>query len=218
VDKEKITTASRDYLYLKRRGYSTRSILEIVGNRYQLNTEERNVLYRGFFTKKEIESRISRVLSEKQIGGKILKVDGYNQLITIESYRKGSFVFISGDGMVRDSASVHRSYKISLITEEILNKLFQNIGSLMLKRVEFYFDRPVSFSGRLCEIINRLTAEHGIDSRAEAVSSPDYILKNANLVATSDSIVMTEAESIFDLAGWFLKRVWKADLVDFRKP
>lgn len=176
------------------------------------------MLYRGFFTKKEIESRVGKVLGEKQVCGRILKVDGYNQLITIEFYRKGGFVFIAGDGMVRDSASVHRSYRVSPITEEVLGKLFQNIGSLMLKRVEFYFDKPVSFSGRLCEIINGFMAKHGVDGVAEAVTSPDHILKNADLVATSDSIIMAEAKSVFDLAGWFLKRVWKADLVDLRKP
>src|SRR3989304_3785453 len=90
-NKERVIGGSRDYLYLKRRLYSTRSILEIVGNHYQLNTEERNVLYRGFFTKSEIKNRKNKILVEKQVRGKILKVDGYNQLITIESYRKGYF-------------------------------------------------------------------------------------------------------------------------------
>ncbi|HEX3034518.1 MAG TPA: DUF434 domain-containing protein [Thermodesulfobacteriota bacterium] len=217
VNIEKVISASRDYLYLKRRKYSTRSILEIVGNHYQLNTEERNVLYRGFFIKSEIKSRVNKVLNEKQIKEKILKVDGYNQIITIESYRKGNFVFVAKDGIVRDSASVHRSYKLSAVTEEILNKLFRNLPSLDLKRVEFYFDRPVSFSGRLCEMINELVVEYGIDGRAETADSPDYVLKNAELVATSDSIIMAKAETVFDLAGWFLKREWKAKLPDFRQ-
>ncbi len=216
-NKEKVIAASRDYLYLKRRRYHIRSILEIVGNHYQLNAQERQVLYRGFFTKSEIKSRINKVLNEEKVRGKILKIDGYNQLITIESYRKGKFVFIATDGMVRDSALVHRSYKLSPLTEEILNKLFQNLGSLALKRVEFYFDQPVSFSGRLCGMINELIAEYGLNGRAETVDSPDYLLKRAQLAATSDSIIMAEAANIFDLAGWFLHRVWQAKLVDFRK-
>jgi len=217
VDKEKVILASRDYLYLKRRKYPTRSVLEIVGNRYQLNTEERNVLYRGFFTRSEIGTRINKVLDEQQVRGKILQVDGYNQLITIESYRKGNFVFVAKDGIVRDSASVHRSYKLSAVTEEILNKLLHNLTSLGLQRLEFYFDKPVSFSGRLCEMINELIAEYRIDGRAETVDSPDYILKRAELVATSDSIIMARVEAVFDLAGWFLKGEWNADLPDFRR-
>ncbi len=216
VNKEKVVTASRDYLYLKKRGYSIRSILEMVGNRYQLNTGERNVLYRGFFTRSEIKSRKDKILSEKQIKGEVLKIDGYNQLITMESYRKGDFVFIASDGVVRDSASVHRSYRPSPFTEEVLNRLLENIGSLELEGMEFYFDRPVSFSGELCRMINGLMAKYGLSGKAEAVDSPDYILKRADLVATSDSIIIDGAKNTFDLAGWFIHRIWKARLVDLR--
>lgn len=216
VNKEKVIVASRDYLYLKRRLYSTRSILEIVGNHYQLNTEERNVLYRGFVAKTDIKHRRYKVLGEKQVRGKVLKVDGYNQLITIESYRKGNFVFIASDGVVRDSASVHRSYKPSPFTEEILNKLLKNLNSLELERIEFYFDRPVSLSGELCKMINEIMSEYSLSGIAEAVISPDYILKRAELVATSDSVIIDEVKNIFDLAGWFIHRIWKAKLTDFR--
>jgi hypothetical protein len=214
VDKEKVIAASRDYLYLKRRGYSTRSILEIVGNHFQLNTEERNVLYRGFFTKSEIKTRRNKIVGEGQIKGKVLKVDGYNQLITIESYRKGNFVFIAADGLVRDSASVHRSYKLSPFTEEILDKLLREINGLGLEGIEFYFDRPVSFSGELCKMVNQLMLKYDLNGKAETVENPDYILKKAKLVATSDSVIITTAANIFDLAGWFICRIWRGNLVD----
>jgi hypothetical protein len=214
VDKEKVIAASRDYLYLKRRGYSTRSILEIVGNHFQLNTEERNVLFRGFFTKGEIKARGNKIVGERQIKGKLLKVDGYNQLITIESYRKGNFVFIARDGVVRDSASIHRSYKLSPFTEEILDKLLREIGGLGLEGIEFYFDRPVSFSGELCKMINQLMLKYDLNGKAETVENPDYILKKAELVATSDSIIIKLAANIFDLAGWFIRHIWRGNLVD----
>ena len=216
VNTDRIIAASRDYLYLKRRGYSIRSVLNIVGDRFQLNNHERNVLYRGFFTKKEVKGREKKVIQEKRLRGKVLNVDGYNQLITMESYRKGSFVFISTDGIVRDTASIYRSYKLSEITEEVLIKLFKNINSLYLEEIIFYFDEPVSFSGKLCDIVNRFIDEYGLSGRAEAVKSPDYILKNSDLVATSDSIVMEGAGGVFDLAGWLIKRVWKRELLDFR--
>ncbi|GIW46879.1 MAG: hypothetical protein KatS3mg078_0756 [Deltaproteobacteria bacterium] len=217
VNTEKIIRASRDYLYLKRRGYSIRSVLELVGNHYQLNTNERNTLYRGFFTTKEIRERMKKTVDEKHLKGRILKVDGYNQLITIESYRKGNFVFIATDGLVRDSAAVYRSYKLSPFTEEVLNLVVKELSNLELKAIEFYFDKPISFSGELCKIINALLEEQGIKGRAQTVNSPDYILKTAELVATSDSVIIDKAESVFDLAGWFLRRVWKARLTDFRR-
>jgi len=217
VDTEKVIAASKDYLYLKRRGYSHRSILEIIGNHFQLNTRERNVLYRGFFTKKEIKRRAYKLLDKNKLKGEILEIDGYNQLITIESYRKGRFVFMATDGVVRDTSSVYRSYKISHITEEVLNILFKNLNVLDLSESIFYFDQPVSHSGRLCEIINKLFVKNGLNGKAETVKSPDYILKTASLVATSDSIIMEGAEDIFDLAGWLIKRVWQPKLVDFRE-
>jgi len=217
VDTEKVIAASKDYLYLKRRGYSHRSILEIIGNHFQLNTRERNVLYRGFFTKKEIKRRAYKLLDKNKLKGEILEIDGYNQLITIESYRKGRFVFMATDGVVRDTSSVYRSYKINHITEEVLNILFKNLNVLDLTESIFYFDQPVSHSGRLCEIINKLIDKYGLNGKAETVKSPDYILKTASLVATSDSIIMEGAEDIFDLAGWLIKRVWQPKLVDFRE-
>jgi len=217
VDTEKVIAASKDYLYLKRRGYSVRSALEIIGNHFQLNSNERNVLYRGFFTKNEINNRSNKLIDEKQLKDKILEIDGFNQLITIESYRKGRFVFISRDSVIRDTASVYRSYKISNITEEVLNILFKNLDELGLSEFIFYFDQPVSHSGKLCENINKLIDKYGLNGKAETVRSPDYILKSASLVATSDSIIMEGAKGIFDLAGWLIKRVWHPKLEDFRQ-
>lgn len=215
VSVDKVIAASRDYLYLKRRGYSIKSILDIIGNRFQLNNDERNVLYRGFFTKKEIRSRINRLLSEKNVNGSLLEIDGYNQLITIESYRKGRFVFKATDGIVRDTASVYRSYKITDITVEVLNILIKNLCYLRLREAKFYFDKPISHSGELCALINDLMGKHRVAGNAETVLSPDYVLKNAGFVATSDSVIISETKGIFDLAGWLITRVWKPRLVDF---
>jgi hypothetical protein len=215
VNIDKVIAASRDYLYLKRRGYSVKSILEIIGNRFQLNNDERNVLYRGFFTKKEIRSRINRLLSENNVNGSLLEIDGYNQLITVESYRKGRFVFKAMDGLVRDTASVYRSYKITDITVEVLSILIKNMCHLGLKEAKFYFDKPISHSGELCALINELMNKHGLTGNAETVLSPDYVLKNAGFVATSDSVIISEARGIFDLAGWLIARAWGPKLVDF---
>jgi len=215
VNIDKVIAASSDYLYLKRRGYSIKSILEIMGNRFQLNTEERNVLYRGFFTKKEIGSRMNKLLSEKNVNGSLLEIDGYNQLITIESYRKGRFVFKATDGIVRDTASVYRSYKITDITVEVLRILIKNLCYLGLREAKFYFDKPISHSGELCVLINELMNKHRIAGNAETVMSPDHVLKDAGFVASSDSVIISEAKGIFDLAGWLITRVWRPKLVDF---
>ncbi len=215
VNVDKVVAASRDYLYLKRRGYSIKSVLDIIGNRFQLNNDERNVLYRGFFTKKEIRSRMNRLLSEGNVNGSLLEIDGYNQLITIESYRKGRFVFKATDGIVRDTASVYRSYKITDITVEVLSILIKNLCYLRLRQAKFYFDKPVSHSGELCVLINELMNKYRVAGNAKTVLSPDYVLKNAGFVATSDSVIMAEAKGIFDLAGWLITRVWRPEMVDF---
>lgn len=215
VNVDKVIAASRDYLYLKRRGYSIKSVLNIVGNRFQLNNDERNVLYRGFFTKKEKRRQMSKLLNERNINGSLLEIDGFNQLITIESYRTGRFVFKATDGIVRDTASVYRSYKITDITVEVLHILIKNLRYLRLKEAKFYFDKPVSHSGELCVLINELMRKHHLAGNARTVLSPDYVLKNAGFVATSDSVIMPEAKGIFDLAGWLIARVWRSKLVDF---
>jgi len=215
VSVNKVIAASRDYLFLKRRGYSIKSVLDIVGNRFQLNNDERNVLYRGFFTKKEIRTRMNRLLNERNVNGSFLEIDGYNQLITIESYRKGKFVFKATDGIVRDTASVYRSYKITDITVEVLSILIKNLPYLRLREAKFYFDKPVSHSGELCVLINELMNKYRVAGNAMTVLSPDYVLKNADFVATSDSVIMSEAIGIFDLAGWLITRAWSQKLVDF---
>lgn len=215
VNTDKVRAASRDYLYLKRRGYAIKSILDVIGNRFQLNNDERNVLYRGVFTKREIRDRANKLLSEANVQGRLLEIDGYNQLITIESYRKGKFVFKAADGFVRDAASVYRSYKITDTTVEVLAILIKNLVYLRLGEAKFYFDRPVSHSGELCVLINELMKKYRLVGKAETVKSPDYVLKNAGFVATSDSVIISAARGVFDLAGWLIKRAWRPNLVDF---
>lgn len=214
---EKTLEASGDYLYLKRRGYAEKTVLETVGNRYQLTSLERHVLKRAFFTGLDNRRRAKKTLLPEDLRGKTLGVDGLNQLIVLESAKRGKFVFVATDGFVRDVSSVHGTYRVKEFTERLLLELFSSLAKLRPQRVEVFYDRPVSNSGRLASMTKAKLADCGIDGDARAVDSPDYKLKEFDYVATSDTVIIDAAKGAFDLAGWFLRDVCETDIYDFGK-
>src|SRR5512139_3638714 len=80
---------SEDFRYLLNRAYPRKAALELVGNRYQLTSDQRHLLHRGVFSDVDATSRQKKKISPDQIRGCDLVIDGYNILITIEAGLSG---------------------------------------------------------------------------------------------------------------------------------
>ncbi|ALM76247.1 DUF434 domain-containing protein [Thermococcus barophilus] len=186
-----------DLKYLLNRGYRKSTALNFVANHYKLKKMERYFLARCVFSDKELENRQRKRMPIEFIRGRILAVDGFNVLITLESALEGKAILCE-DGFVRD-LKYQRGYKLSEKTEEMLFVLLEFLSQFSPEKVVFLYDKPVSKSGEVAEITGRIMKKVGLSGSAKAVPSPDFELKKFKTVATSDFAVIDSVEHAVDI-------------------
>jgi len=197
------------YRYLKNRGYPDKAALKLVSDHHRLNSVLRNCLFRAIFAYPDCENRKAKLIAAGDVEGHVLGVDWYNVLITVESYLKGFPVFISDDGLVRDSSGIHGSYKPGKITERGIGEILTLITVLQPSQVELFLDSPISFSGDMAEELrSRLSRTLSVSYSVSVIPSADYPLKSFDgIVATSDSSIIDreQVQQVFDLARHVLE-------------
>jgi hypothetical protein len=208
------TAAIRDYRYLKQRGYSDKAALKLVADHYRLDARSRNCLFRGVAAPDVSRSRRRKLLPAARLAGGSLGVDWYNVLITLESYLKGYPVFVADDGVVRDAAGIHGSYRPGGVTETAIRSLLASMRSLDLDALDIYLDAPISYSGKMArDLRERMTAWPPSPRVSISVElSADYQLKRyPGVVASSDSTIMdsNNTTGIFDLVCFVLRERYR---------
>ncbi|HDO27975.1 MAG TPA: DUF434 domain-containing protein [Bacteroidetes bacterium] len=209
--------AVKDYLYLLERGYPQKSILKIVGDKYQLVSRERSMLFRGVVTQKDCGLRKSKSLDMTEEDSS-LYVDGYNVIRTIGSYLLGKPVFIAMDGFLRDAAEMHRSTLQKKILNRTLDLLVRYLASVHPGEVIIYLDEPVSKSGQLATRLNELLQQNALTGNALTTHSPDHHLKSVSqgIVCTADSAVIDNCKTkVFDLAQAILDLTFQPEYITF---
>ena len=185
--------------------------IDFIGNHYLLNKNERNFLNRTVFSQTKSISRKVKVIPICKIKGNTLLIDGYNILITIESICSDEdSLIISDDGVMRDVNAVFGKYKFKEITENALNSILSLIRVYQPKDVKVFYDKPVSYSGKLAKLTERMMENHGIRGNAETAVNVDYQLiklyhKTGGVVATSDGIIMDKVDYILDIPCYIYK-------------
>ena len=189
-----------DYRLLREKGYPEKASLKIVGDRYRLSRVERNALFRGVIAPPLSEQRRSKIVSAADVRGACIGIDWYNVLITLESYLRGMPVFISDDGMTRDSSATHGSYRTTTVTERAQDAIFRTLGELAPGRADVFIDSPIAFSARMAEEV-RARLQGAVPSFSVTLEhSADYPLKSyRGIIASSDSVVLDSAERVCDL-------------------
>lgn len=189
--------------WLLQRGYAPKASLELVGNHYQLSERERMALVHTASSRQERRAP----LSFNALRGRELCIDGFNLLITLESWLGGGIILRGMDGCYRDIANVHGSYSFREETQkavEMAGRAFQQAG---VKEGLWLFDRPVSNSGRTAGLINITAEAEGYPMRAETSDRVDETLKRSEkVVVTADSSILDSAAEWFDLAGWLIEQ------------
>ena len=122
--------ACGDFKQLRDKGYPEKASLKLVGDRYDLTREQRNCLFRGIVPSERAGARRRKIAQLKEVTGAPLGIDWYNVLITVESYLRGVTLFISEDGVVRDSSATHGSYRWTGVTERAVQEIVQAAGAL----------------------------------------------------------------------------------------
>ncbi len=203
----KLRAAAHDLIWLLNRGYAETSSLKLVGDRYQLVTRQRQALARAVCNDSELADRLSRRVSAKQLSGQTVVIDGFNVLVTVETALGGGVVLEARDSCWRDMSSIHGSYRRTAETHRALVLIGKQLQQLGANQCRWYFDRPVSNSGRLVEIVRELADQQQWCWTASTVDDPDNLLaRTEHTVATADSIVLDRAGKWFNLARWVIQQ------------
>ncbi|MFB3887544.1 MAG: DUF434 domain-containing protein [Thermodesulfobacteriota bacterium] len=197
--------AAQDFRYLLNHGYSRKASLELVGNRYQLNSDQRHLLHRGVYSDADSASRHKRRLSVRKVRGKELAIDGYNVIITIEAGLARRLLILGDDGFIRDISGLSGSYRRTERTEAALRLILDALKKLKPSQTLFLFDAPISMSGAMAREVRALLKKENLPGDAKAVKVPEKILTGyPGVVATSDTAVIDQSKNVLDLAGHIL--------------
>jgi hypothetical protein len=203
--------AAEEYLWIISREYPQRAALKLVGDKFMLSREMRQVLYRGVVPAKTADERRKKIGRVRK--GDLVLIDTYNVLFTVNNYLLGRPLFISNDGMLRDAGEMHG---------RIINKpQFSRSVSLMLEVLQMwpgatyihYLDEPVSYSGRLSIELSKDMVQMEIEGEAYTVQSPDQMLKEekSDAICTSDGGIIDQYEGrVIDLPRFLLEHYFQS--------
>ncbi|WP_456416917.1 DUF434 domain-containing protein [Methanocaldococcus sp.] len=184
-----IEKAKEDFRYLINRGYKKDVALNFVANHYKLSKEDRLRIIRTTHTDEEIKITKSKLKRLSDIKGKTLYIDGFNVLIGLEALIKGNKVVLCDDNIYRDFEKVYGKYKINEYSVKAISLLLKILKEYDIKPI-IYLDAQVSKSGMLAKNIREKMKDYNIVGEVHCVKNCDYNLKNKEIVATSDSIII----------------------------
>lgn len=218
LEKDQIKSAAFDLRFLLDRGYRKKSALKFVANRYLLNIKQKNYLVRTVFSKEKSMARKAKIVDITFINDKTLFVDGYNVLITAESICSNNerSVVVCDDGVLRDVNAVFGKYKYNKWTEIALNQIISLLKLYNPLLVKFFYDSPVSRSGELSKLTNRIIKSQGVNGYAVTSKNVDFELKNLSkgsdnnddntrIVATSDGAIIDKVKNVLDIPSELCK-------------
>jgi hypothetical protein len=164
---DQIRQAAEEYLWILSKGYPQGAALKLVGDKFKLTRDLRQILYRGVVPAGQAQLRRKKI-GKVSKGDRVL-VDTYNVLFTVNNYLLGRPVFISNDGFLRDAGEMRG---------RIINKpQFTRSVAMMLEVLQMwpgakyihYLDEPVSQSARLSIELCKDMVQMGIEGDAFTV-------------------------------------------------
>jgi hypothetical protein len=204
--------AAGDFRYLLNRGYPRKSALQLVGNRYELNYDERHLLHRGVFANPDSQARRKRRISIREVQNNDLAIDGHNVVITIEAGLSARPLILSDDGFIRDISGLSANFRKTETTEKALQLIMKFIKKMKPHKTLFLFDAPISMSGLLAQEVESQLKRENLVGDAVAVKVPEKILIGFHgVIATSDTAIIDQSKKVFDLAGFILKKETKLE-------
>ncbi len=205
-----------DLSWLLSRGYAPSSALKLVGDRWSLTARQRMAVLRSSCSNAARDRRRRHEIGIDALRGQPLWIDGFNLLTTIEAALGGAVVLRGRDGVDRNLAGVHGTYRKVEETLPALNLVGRGLAELAIGPVAWLLDRPVSNSGRLKAMILERSADEGWSWSVALEFNPDATLSaSAEVVATADSVILDRCERWFNLAHILItKHITNAHVVE----
>ncbi|WP_299435253.1 DUF434 domain-containing protein [uncultured Aquimarina sp.] len=205
---EKLREAAKDMCYLLSRGFAEKSSLQLVGNRYRLNARQQRALQGMSASEEQTVLRRERSTAISNLKDRTVAIDGFNLLIIIENAMSGAYVFKGLDGCYRDVSGVHGSYKRVKKTEEALLLIGNTLKELNVTTIVWYFDTPVSNSGRLKTKLKELAEKYQFPWTIYLDNNPDTVLADSDdIVISSDAWVLDRANQNFNLGAYLIEKL-----------
>ncbi len=180
-----------DFSLLLTKGYSQKSALKLVGDRFSLTQRQRLAIMRSACSDQQLKSRREREVKIADLANQSIAIDGYNVLITVEAAMSGGVILMGRDGCFRDLASVHGTYRKVTETIPAVKLIGSFLKEIDVTKVLWLLDSPVSNSGRLKKLIGELARKNNWNWQIELLFSPDAeLIKTDLIVASSDSVVL----------------------------
>ncbi|WP_199534012.1 DUF434 domain-containing protein [Romboutsia weinsteinii] len=195
----RLSKAQEEIQWLINREYKILPVVTFVGDRYQFSLRQRDALKRSTCTEEKKQNRISKAIKIESIKDGSIYIDGFNLIITLEVALSGGTLIYCNDNNIRDLAGLRGTYKIIDKTEEALRIIGEFLNSHEAKEVKFYLDSPVSNSGKLKSKILEYSSMYNFKTEVELVNNADVVLERLGRVVSSDSAIIDNCISYFNL-------------------
>lgn len=204
--------AVADLSWLYTHGYAETSSLKLVGDRHRLVLRQRQAVARCACSDQARADREARRLPVGNLRDKVVAIDGFNLIITLETALNGGVLIKGRDGCVRDLASLHGNYRVLDETAEVLAMIHRGLERLRPAAVQWWLDQPVSNSGQIKGLLESVAEGFGFPTEVSLVPDPDRVLsepgENPEIVAaTSDSAILNQCGVWVNLASYLLATV-----------
>lgn len=207
---EKLYKAGCDLYYLINQGYNIKGASVFVGNHYLLSERQRLAVVRAISSKENIKIR-----QDKEIKGslenKIVNIDGFNTIITLEVAFSNSLLLKCMDGTVRDLAALRGTYRLIDKTDLAIIKIGEMLEKNKIKKAVFYLDAPISNSGNLKKRILELLSTFNFEVEVDNINNVDSTLETLDNVITSDAIILDKCKGWINLT----KKIIDEEIIDY---
>ena len=182
------------------------TVVAFVGSRHPLQVRQRVALTRALCSEDVRRQREARERLAEAMAGRMLLIDGFNLMITLEVALSGGVVLVGYDGALRDLAGLRGTFRLVQATEDALRLIGLAFQELQPGAVSWFLDRPVSNSGRLRERLLEVASSGSVDTDVPGVPDPDRVLVGEDLVVSADAAVIDASESWVNLLAWMIER------------
>ncbi|MNJ86226.1 hypothetical protein D3C87_37170 [compost metagenome] len=211
----KLKYAVDDLSHLMGRGYAQKSALALIGNRYKLNVRQQKAVQGMASSAEQSENRKERSVKFEALENKEVVMDGFNVLILLESLLSGAYLFKGTDGFYRDLSSVHGSYKKVTQTARAIELTGEFYENAKLKSMHWYFDKPVSNSGKLKKLIEDTATGKGYDWQVSLTFQTDADIVNENKISvSSDAWILDNSTQNFNLLKHIIEKQSASNVID----
>ena len=211
----KLYKASEDLVYLLNRGYKIKGASTFIGNHYLLSERQRLALIRGISKNDDIKTRKYKEVNDFS-GTKVIHIDGFNTIITLEVALSNSLIIKAMDDTIRDLAGLRGTYSVIDKTEIAIKLIGDFLLEHKIERTVFYLDKPVSNSGRLKMKILEIFKDTELQIEVENIDNVDSVLKSMENVVISDAIILDNCISWINLNKYIIeKNIPNPNFIDF---